>query len=38
MPSRAAGETDRAVLDETIGANSERTVMAYPDTEALDTL
>ncbi len=29
------GETDRALLEETIGANLERTVAAHPDREAL---
>jgi fatty-acyl-CoA synthase len=31
----AAGPTDTPLLDETIGANFERTVSAYPDEEAL---
>jgi fatty-acyl-CoA synthase len=33
--SYAAGPTDQPLLDETIGANLERTVVAYPDHEAL---
>ena len=33
--SSAAGPTDAPLLDETIGANLERTVAAYPDGEAL---
>ena len=33
--SYAAGETDVPLLEETIGANFERTVAAYPDREAL---
>ncbi len=33
--SYAAGPADTALLDETIGANFERTVSTYPDTEAL---
>ena len=35
MESYAAGETDTALLDETIGANFERTVAAHGDNEAL---
>ncbi len=35
MESYAAGETDTPLLEETIGANFERTVAAYPDREAL---
>ncbi len=35
MESYAAGETDLALLEETIGANFERTVRAYGDREAL---
>ena len=35
MESYAAGETSPALLEETIGANFERTVAAYPDREAL---
>jgi len=35
MESSAAGETTPALLDETIGANFERTVATYPDREAL---
>ncbi|MBF4769953.1 AMP-binding protein [Nocardioides agariphilus] len=35
MESYAMGETDRALLEETIGANLERTVAAHPDREAL---
>ena len=35
MESYAAGETTPALLEETIGANFERTVAAYPDREAL---
>ena len=34
-PSYAAGATDVPLLDETIGANFERTVAAYGDREAL---
>ncbi len=33
--SYAAGPTDTPLLDETIGANFERTASTYPDTEAL---
>jgi fatty-acyl-CoA synthase len=35
MDSYAAGETEPALLEETIGANLERTVAAHPDREAL---
>jgi fatty-acyl-CoA synthase len=35
MESYAQGETEPALLEETIGANLERTVAAYPDREAL---
>src|ERR1700754_3112588 len=35
MESYAAGETDIPLLEETIGANLERTVAAHPDREAL---
>ncbi len=35
MESSAAGETTPALLDETIGANFERTVATHPDREAL---
>ncbi|QYJ02962.1 AMP-binding protein [Nocardioides panacisoli] len=35
MESYAAGETTTPLLEETIGANLERTVAAYPDEEAL---
>src|SRR5919112_5346966 len=35
MESYAAGETDTPLLEETIGANFERTVAAYADREAL---
>src|SRR5690242_3895262 len=35
MESYAAGETDTPLLEETIGANFERTVATYPDREAL---
>src|SRR5215207_2780072 len=35
MESYAAGETDVPLLEETIGANLERTVAAHPDREAL---
>ena len=35
MHSYAKGETEPALLEETIGANFERTVAAYPDREAL---
>ena len=35
MESYAAGETTPALLEETIGANFERTVAAHPDREAL---
>ncbi len=35
MESYAAGETTPALLEETIGANFERTVAAYGDQEAL---
>ncbi|WP_376707635.1 AMP-binding protein [Nocardioides alcanivorans] len=35
MESYAAGETSPALLEETIGANLERTVAAHPDGEAL---
>jgi fatty-acyl-CoA synthase len=35
MESYAAGEASPALLEETIGANFERTVAAYPDREAL---
>ena len=35
MESYAKGETTPALLDETIGANFERTVAAHPDREAL---
>jgi fatty-acyl-CoA synthase len=35
VESYAAGETDTPLLEETIGANFERTVAAYPDREAL---
>ncbi len=35
MKSYARGETDTPLLDETIGANFERTVAAYADREAL---
>ena len=35
MESYAAGETSPALLEETIGANLERTVEAYADREAL---
>ena len=31
----AAGPTDTPLLDETIGANFERTASTYPDVEAL---
>ena len=34
-PSYAAGATDVPLLEETIGANFERTVAAYADREAL---
>ncbi|WP_185994458.1 AMP-binding protein [Nocardioides campestrisoli] len=34
-PSYAAGETDSPLLEETIGANLDRTVAAHPDREAL---
>ncbi len=33
--SYAAGPTDTPLLDETIGANFERTASTYPDAEAL---
>src|SRR3954451_2547998 len=33
--SQAAGPTDAPLLEETIGANLERAVAAYPDREAL---
>ena len=35
MESYAQGETDVAMLEETIGANFERTVAAFPDREAM---
>jgi len=35
MESYAAGETSPALIEETIGANFERTVAAHPDREAL---
>jgi fatty-acyl-CoA synthase len=35
VESSAKGETEPALLDETIGANLERTVAAFPDGEAL---
>jgi fatty-acyl-CoA synthase len=35
VESSAKGETEPALLDETIGANLERTVAAFPDREAL---
>ncbi|MCW2783132.1 MAG: AMP-binding protein [Marmoricola sp.] len=35
MESYAAGETTTALLEETIGANFERTARAHPDNEAL---
>ncbi len=35
MESYAKGETTPALLEETIGANFERTVAAYPDREAM---
>src|SRR3954451_7166999 len=35
MESYAKGETAPALLEETIGANLERTVAAHPDREAL---
>ncbi|MFZ2015986.1 MAG: AMP-binding protein [Nocardioides sp.] len=35
MESYAKGETDVALLEETIGANLERTVAAFPDREAM---
>ncbi len=35
MESYAAGDTDTPLLEETIGANLERTVAAHPDREAL---
>jgi fatty-acyl-CoA synthase len=35
MTSYAAGPTGTPILEETIGANLERTVGAYPDTDAL---
>ena len=35
MESYAKGETEPALLEETIGANLERTVAAFPDREAL---
>jgi fatty-acyl-CoA synthase len=35
MESYAAGETDVPLLEETIGANFERTVASFPDREAL---
>ncbi len=35
MESYAQGETDVAMLEETIGANLERTVAAFPDREAM---
>src|SRR4051794_22465751 len=35
MESHAVGETDPPLLDDTIGANLERTVAAYGDREAL---
>ncbi|MCB0907488.1 MAG: AMP-binding protein [Nocardioidaceae bacterium] len=35
MESYAAGETTPALIDETIGANLERTVAAHPEREAL---
>ena len=35
MESYAQGETEPALLEETIGTNLERTVAAYPDREAL---
>ena len=35
MESYASGELDQPLLDETIGANFERTVAAHPDREAL---
>ena len=35
MESYAAGETTQPLLEETIGANFERTVATYPDNEAL---
>jgi fatty-acyl-CoA synthase len=35
MESYAMGEAEPALLEETIGANFERTVAAFPDREAL---
>ena len=35
MPSYAKGELEPPLLEETIGANFERTVAAHPDREAL---
>src|SRR5215213_9492994 len=35
MQSYARGETERALFEETIGANLERTVAAHPDRDAL---
>ncbi|MCK0172698.1 AMP-binding protein [Mycolicibacterium sp. F2034L] len=35
MTSYAAGPTDTPILEDTIGANFERTVAAHPDTDAL---
>lgn len=35
MTSYGAGETDTALLEETIGASFERTVASYGDSEAL---
>ena len=35
MESYAKGETTPPLLDETIGANFERTVAAHPEREAL---
>ena len=35
MESYAKGETEPALLEETIGANLDRTVAAYPDREAM---
>jgi fatty-acyl-CoA synthase len=35
VESYATGETEPALLEETIGANLERTVAAYPDREAM---
>ena len=35
VESYAAGPTDTPLLDETIGANFERTASTYPDVEAL---